>query len=272
NLFIDVSFIFLKLLQFPHRCSPECFKVENVTFSFLVANVSRLFPGRLSQCNIEPQGCAHLASALQENPSFLKYLDLSINPIRDEGAVQLSKKFNLSKLMNHCELTRLSCGGIGEALGLESSVLWELNLSNNPLSDKGFQLLCEGLKKSLIYLRTLNLSHCCLSDECCDELASGLASSDSRISELDLSGNELQDRGVKKLCVGLKSRSCTLTSLALRCCQLTSKSVTFLVAALKSNPQYLAELHLMGNSIEDSDVEGLLELIKNQKFALEMIE
>uniref|UniRef100_A0A8C7ZZA2 NACHT domain-containing protein n=1 Tax=Oryzias sinensis TaxID=183150 RepID=A0A8C7ZZA2_9TELE len=302
---------------------------------------------RLSQCNIEPQGCAHLASALQENPSFLKYLDLSINPIRDEGAIQLSKKFNLSKLhkleMNHCELTRLSCGGIGEALGLESSVLWELNLSNNPLSDKGFQLLCEGirkwatltqlkvsrcwinakgcsqltkvlcsvmqfpqgamhhlewsrlqlieldlsmncledkggkaiaagLKKSLIYLRTLNLSHCCLSDECCDELASGLASSDSRISELDLSGNELQDRGVKKLCVGLKSRSCTLTSLALRCCQLTSKSVTFLAAALKSNPQYLAELHLMGNSIEDSDVEVLLELIKNQKYALEMID
>lgn len=59
---------------------------------------------------------------------------------------------------------------------------------------------------------------------------------------------------------------------SLRCCQLTSKSVTFLVAALKSNPQYLAELHLMGNSIEDSDVEGLLELIKNQKYALEMIE
>uniref|UniRef100_A0A3P9KTP3 NACHT domain-containing protein n=1 Tax=Oryzias latipes TaxID=8090 RepID=A0A3P9KTP3_ORYLA len=120
---------------------------ENVTFSFLAANVSGLFSGRLSQCNIEPQGCAHLASALQENPSFLKYLDLSINPIRDEGAVQLSKKFNLSKLMNHCELTRLSCGGIGEALGLESSVLWELNLSNNPLSDKGFQLLCEGIRK-----------------------------------------------------------------------------------------------------------------------------
>uniref|UniRef100_A0A3B3DUX3 NACHT domain-containing protein n=1 Tax=Oryzias melastigma TaxID=30732 RepID=A0A3B3DUX3_ORYME len=302
---------------------------------------------RLLQCNIEPQGCAHLASALQQNPSFLKYLDLSLNPIGDKGAVELSKKFDLSKLhkleMNHCGLTRPSCAGIGEALGLESSVLWELNLGNNALSDEGFQLLCEGirkwatlthlnvsrcwinakgcsqltkvlcsvtqfphgamhhlewwrlqlveldlsmncledkggraiaagLKKSLIFLKTLNLSHCCLSDECCDELASGLASSDSRISELDLSGNELQDRGVKKLCVGLKSRSCTLISLALRCCELTSKSVPVLAAALKSNPQYLTELHLIGNSIEDSDIGVFLELIKNQKYALEMIE
>lgn len=39
-----------------------------------------------------------MASALQENPSFLKYLDLSLNPIGDKGAVELSKKFDLSKL------------------------------------------------------------------------------------------------------------------------------------------------------------------------------
>uniref|UniRef100_A0A3B3DV04 Uncharacterized protein n=1 Tax=Oryzias melastigma TaxID=30732 RepID=A0A3B3DV04_ORYME len=237
---------------------------------------SRLKCLRLQGCGLSAPACKYLSAAMKRAPKLVE-LDLSCNDIGDEGLQNLScglkdPSCRLEGLrMNHCGLTRPSCAGIGEALGLESSVLWELNLGNNALSDEGFQLLCEGIRKWAT-LTHLNLSHCCLSDECCDELASGLASSDSRISELDLSGNELQDRGVKKLCVGLKSRSCTLISLALRCCELTSKSVPVLAAALKSNPQYLTELHLIGNSIEDSDIGVFLELIKNQKYALEMIE
>ncbi|XP_040891396.1 NACHT, LRR and PYD domains-containing protein 12-like [Toxotes jaculatrix] len=302
---------------------------------------------KLSQCNIERKGCQYLATALQKNSSHLAVLDLSINMVGDKGANELFKKFDISQLrkleMYHCGLTASSCRSVCEALKSESSTLIELNLSNNSLKDKGFEIICEGmyawcsleklnvsrcgitgmgcislakvlcsisqlysgwmqktdwqavelreldlsmnclrdkgvremsagLKNPYSHLKTLNLSHCSLTDECCAELASGLASQESIITELDLSDNDLQDKGVRKLCLGLRSPQCKLQKLSLRACGLTTRSIQFLTTALKSNPQHLTELHLMGNSLEDSGTRALMELTKNQKYSLNIID
>lgn len=308
---------------------------------------ARLRMLKLSQCNIEKQGCWDLAAALQKNSGHLRVLDLSSNMIGDNGANELFTKFNISRLtkleMYHCGLTALSCGLIGEALKSERSTLVELNLSNNKLKDAGFRAICEGmyawsrleklnvsrcgitekgcvfiakvlctvsqlyncwlkekdwyavelreldismnllrdkgvkeisigLKNPYSHLKTLNLSHCGLTDDCCSELASGFASVKSVLTDLDLSSNDFHDKGMKKLCVGLRNPRCKLAKLSMSSCGLTSKSVQFLTTALKSNPLHLKELHLMGNKLEDPDIEMLMDLSKCKKYSLRILD
>lgn len=74
------------------------FHLFSFIFGISVTLQCLLFHCRLSQCNIEHQGCYHLATALQKNSSHLKVLDLSINMVGDKGANELLQKFDISKL------------------------------------------------------------------------------------------------------------------------------------------------------------------------------
>lgn len=58
---------------------------------------------RLSSCVITDEVCAHLALALQTNPSHLKTLDLSYNPLGDGGVMCLSAALKEP----HCMLQKL---------------------------------------------------------------------------------------------------------------------------------------------------------------------
>lgn len=153
--------------------------------------------------------------------------------------------------MNHCGLTRPSCAGIGEALGLESSVLWELNLGNNALSDEGFQLLCEGIRKwaTLTHLKystpssgynpageipdanavgcDFSVSRCWINAKGCSQLTKVLCSVTQfphgamhhlewwrlQLVELDLSMNCLEDKGGRAIAAGLKKSLIFLKTL-----------------------------------------------------------
>lgn len=66
--------------------------------------VMRLLPSsfcRLSSCVISEDICACLALALQTNPSHLKELDLSYNPLGDGGVTVLSTALKDPHCMLH---------------------------------------------------------------------------------------------------------------------------------------------------------------------------
>lgn len=66
--------------------------------------VMRLLPSsfcRLSSCVITEDACASLALALQTNPSHLKELDLSYNPLGDGGVMVLSAVLKDTDCMLH---------------------------------------------------------------------------------------------------------------------------------------------------------------------------
>ena len=58
---------------------------------------------RLSGCMVTEEGCSYLASALSENPSHLKELDLSYNHPGDTGVKLLSARLEDP----HCRLDTL---------------------------------------------------------------------------------------------------------------------------------------------------------------------
>ncbi|KAM7418409.1 hypothetical protein PAMA_015840 [Pampus argenteus] len=229
---------------------------------------------KLSQCNIEQKGCHYLASALEKNSGHLKVLDLSINMIGDNGANEMFKKFDISKLtkleMYHCGLTWLSCGSIGETLKLEHSSLVELNLSSNDLEDSGFELICEGM---YIWsrLEKLNISRCGITDVSSFYLAKVLCSVSQlyngltqqtewqavELKDIDLSMNRITDKGVKDIAAGLKNPYSHLKTLNLSRCSLTDECCAELASGIASKESIISELDLSANDLQDKGVKKL---------------
>lgn len=244
---------------------------------------------RLSQCKIKAEGCRHLASALEKNPEHLKVLDVSVNNIQDEGANELLKKFNISKLRTleiyHCGLTFQSCVAIGEALKYESSTLLELNLSHNILGDLGLTILSEGMH-AWCSLQKLNVSRCGITSGGSQHFSKVLSSVSQLYSEgiiktdwqavelieLDLSLNNLGDQGADSISSGLECNPYShLKRLNLSQCGLTHKCCFELAKALASEKSIVSELDLSDNNIQDQGLKKLCVGLKSPQCTIETL-
>ncbi|KAM4612413.1 NACHT, LRR and PYD domains-containing protein 14-like [Polymixia lowei] len=244
---------------------------------------------RLSQCNFKKQGCCSLASALQRNSDHLKVLDLSINEIGDEGAIEFFKRVDISKLtkleMYHCNLTALSCEHICTALQSETSTLVELNLSYNDLKDSGFEWIYKGMF-AWCRLEKLNLSRCGITGKGCVYLAKVLCSVSKLCSEkwvqnsdwqaveltdLDLSMNCLRDRGVREIVDGLKNPFGHLKTLNLSYCGLTEECCAALASGFSSENTVITDLDLSSNELQDRGVKRLCVGLRNTQCKLEKL-
>uniref|UniRef100_A0A671KF57 Uncharacterized protein n=1 Tax=Sinocyclocheilus anshuiensis TaxID=1608454 RepID=A0A671KF57_9TELE len=290
-----------------------------------VKNLSDLLMN--TQCKLEKlelvslystKQCLILTSALKSNPSHLRELNLSGNPIKNTGVNHLCDVLKDS----HCKLERLRCSItekqcliLTSALKSNPSHLRELELSWNPIKNTGVNHLCDC---DFSHFSQCRLSNCEMTDEGCSAMTSALKSNPSHLRELKLSGNKLGDSGVKNLSDLLMNTQCKLEKLELvslystavtvrlvycsvyfQCfvalpanmekikglneicavshdylcrCSITEKQCLILTSALKSNPSHLRELKLSGNKLGDSGVKNLSDLLMNTQCKLEKLE
>ncbi|RVE75094.1 hypothetical protein OJAV_G00013370 [Oryzias javanicus] len=246
---------------------------------FLESPDCRLQTLRLRSCSLSEISCKALGSALKNNPSNLKELDLSYNKnLQDFRLLPLcgfleSPECRLQTLrLEYCCLSEISCKDLGTTLKNNPSILTELDLSGNHIQDSGFHLLCGFLENPECKLQTLRSVDCILSEISCKALVSALKNSPSNLTELDLSwNNKLRDSGVLHLCGFLKSPDCRLETLRLKNCSLTKHSCAALVSALKSNTTHLIEMDLSHNNLHYLDVQQLQDLVKSPNFKLQSL-
>ncbi|KAI4894030.1 hypothetical protein NFI96_008058, partial [Prochilodus magdalenae] len=204
---------------------------------------------KCSEAELSPAHCSAIAYMLQVSEELLEELDLKKFNTSDEGYKRLVPAVSKCRkaLLANCNLTKNEYEILSSDLKSVSSVLKELDLSNNELYDDGVELLSAGLKSSHCKLEILRLAMCKLSTRSCDTLRSVFQSENCSLKTLDLSSNDLHDSGVELLSAGLKSSHCTLEILRLSGCMITEKGCSSLASALSSKPTQLKELDLTYN-------------------------
>ncbi|GIQ81279.1 hypothetical protein KIPB_002213 [Kipferlia bialata] len=111
----------------------------------------------LSHCVLGPLGVAAMCGALKHNKT-LTDLELDHNPIDNEGAVAIGSLLRMDSRLQRLSLVVCGFGDAGFyklAAGIRGSVLIEVDLGGNSLTDKGADTVVSALQTSLSECRTL---------------------------------------------------------------------------------------------------------------------
>ncbi|XP_060734434.1 uncharacterized protein LOC132851511 isoform X12 [Tachysurus vachellii] len=233
----------------------------------------------LSDCNITEKGYTDVVKALKSNhSSLLIELDLRGNDPGASGIKELRDLMNDKK----CKLKTLrvlkspeaqkASDHLTKVLGINPILQTDLNLSGKIKGDSEVEQLSVLLKDPHCRPERLQLSECNLTEKGCLALLTALRSEHSTLKELNLSNNRIQDSGVKLLSEDLKKKHCKLETLRLYKCSLTEDDCTAVVSALRTNPSHLKELDLSDNTIGDTGVKQLCDLLKTSNCSLENLK
>ncbi|XP_053170487.1 NACHT, LRR and PYD domains-containing protein 12-like [Scomber japonicus] len=252
---------------------------SDIDFAFVESPNCRLKTLRFNDCSLSESSCSSLVSALKNNPSHLRELDLGQNNNLKDSVMKLLCDFvenpncRLETLgLSHCSLSQSSCSSLVSALKNNPSHLRELHLSLNKLQDSVMKLLCDFVESPNCRLETLGLWRCSLSEISCSSLVSALKNNPSHLRELDLGQNyNLKDSVMKLLCDFVESPNCRLETLRLFNCSLSEISCSSLVSALKNNPSHLRELDLSYNTLKESVMKQLSDLQESPDCKLQTV-
>ncbi|RVE75196.1 hypothetical protein OJAV_G00014500 [Oryzias javanicus] len=233
-----------------------------------------LSSGRLSTDELSPAQWSALVFILLSSEEDLEEFDLKKYSASDEALLKLLPVIKASNkaLLCACNLSERSCAALSSVLSSQSSILRDLDLSNNNLQDSGVELLSAGLKSPHFKLKTLRMKNCSLSERSCEVLGTALKSNPSNLKELDLSCNRnIQDSGFLHLCGFLGSSDCRLETLRLAKCNLSEISCEDLGSALRANPSNLKELDLSQNNLQDSGFSHLCGFLESPDCKLQTL-
>ncbi|KAM6143578.1 LOW QUALITY PROTEIN: NACHT, LRR and PYD domains-containing protein 12-like [Erethizon dorsatum] len=219
------------------------------------------------RCLLSPASCGALAAVLSTSQWLIELqfsetkLEASALKLLCEGLKDPRCKLQNFKLCGSLlpESSEAVCKYLASVL-ICNPYLNELDLSENPLGDKGVKYLCEGLRHSNCNVEKLDLSKCYLTDASCVELSSFLKVRQT-LKELFVFANVLGDIGVQHLCEGLLHAKCTIENLVLSECSLSATCCEFLAQILSSS-RILTRLLLINNKIEDLGLKLLCEGLK----------
>ncbi|KAK7919516.1 hypothetical protein WMY93_010800 [Mugilogobius chulae] len=169
--------------------------LQNSGLSSLTGALRNLKVLRLRGCKLTEDSCTVLCGLL----CTLTLLDVSDNCLKNQGVMLLSEGLQNSCTvttlrMNNCDLTSRCCEELSKVLQCHTSVLRDLDLSNNQLQDSGIEFLCGGLVSPRCSLEILRLSGCLLTEKGFNLLGNAIDS--SRLADLDLRYNHPGNSGL----------------------------------------------------------------------------
>ncbi|XP_047678044.1 uncharacterized protein LOC113634383 isoform X14 [Tachysurus fulvidraco] len=265
-------------------------------------NPSHLLELDLNGNKVGDSGIKQICNLLQNPHCILEQLRLMDNNIREEGYIALSEALKSSHLIEldlrgndpgasgvkrltdvqknrHFSLRLLKssaaqevCDFLSRVLGVNPLLQRELNVSEKISGDSQVKQLSALLEDSHCRPERLKVNNCRMTNEGCAALVSALGLNPSHLRELELSGNKLGGSGMKELCDVLKNQQLKLLKLGLYKCSLTKDDCTAVVAALRTNPSHLKELDLSDNTIGDTGVKQLCDLLKTSNCSLEKLK
>ncbi|KAK3548746.1 hypothetical protein QTP70_018779, partial [Hemibagrus guttatus] len=157
-------------------------------------------------------------------------------------------------------------------LGVNPLLQRELNVSEKISGDSQVKQLSALLEDSHCRPEILKVNNSRMTNEGCAALTSALGLNPSHLRELELSGNKLGGSGMKELCGVLKNQQFNLLKLGLCKCSITEDDCTAVVSALGLNPSHLKELDLSDNTLGDTGVKQLSDLLQNSHCTLEKLK
>ncbi|KAL6470854.1 hypothetical protein MHYP_G00219730 [Metynnis hypsauchen] len=264
-----VEYIKLKFMEnrSPERSINLFYCLIELNDDSLVKEIqSYMSSGRLSEAELSPAQWSALVFVLLTSEEKLNEFDLKKFIRSDECLIrlQLVVKEATSALLDKCNLTERSCSALIKVLSSESSMLTFLDLSRNPIKDRGVELLSAGLESPNCKLQKLSLSYCSMTEKGYVALASALKlSPSSHLIELDVRGNDPGDTGVKKLTELLEDPHCKLRTIRLLKSPAAEDICDSLTKALGINPLLLRELDLSGKIQGDSEMKKICDLLED---------
>ena len=229
--------------------------LSNIWPFFENGHASHLKELNLARNEMSSTGISKLCEVLDsEHFVELTSLDLSLNLIRDEGAIVLfntlikgPRKLTVLRLVG-CALTGRCVPALFGTLQDEHCMLVKLSLGDNNIGDEGVRLLVdEALTKKHCKLTDLDLGYCSLTRECIVKLSKALQDEHCNLNALSLWRNDFGDKSVCVLFAALTNDNCKLTALDLDDCSLTDKCIPTLCKTLQDEHCGLKTLGLRGN-------------------------